>query len=119
MKQDQQTTDIEQAFIERLETHLQGHGIDTSDWDGEDDPAYIIATCFRSLLDNKKCPDCKLRQDERDVALIHAKVEKLTDEQVNERLAEMDTQWHDAIRKTTHPMDRRSMLMDIIFVSRP
>jgi Rps23 Pro-64 3,4-dihydroxylase Tpa1-like proline 4-hydroxylase len=53
------------------------------------------------------------------VALIHAKVEKLTDEQVNERLAEMDTQWHDAIRKTTHPMDRRSMLMDIIFVSRP
>ncbi len=50
---------------------------------------------------------------------IHREIEKLSEAEVDERLSEMPEQWQDAISKTTHPVDRRSLLEDIIYVSLP
>lgn len=49
-------SDIEQAFILRLDEELIKRGVDTSNWDGDDDPAEIIATgivAFRDMAVEK------------------------------------------------------------------
>lgn len=46
--------EVEQAFVMRLCERLNEFGIDTSDWDSEDDPATAIADCFGTLLQDEK-----------------------------------------------------------------
>ncbi len=45
-------SEFENEFIIRLENELQKRGVDTSGWDGDDDPAQILAQCITALRDN-------------------------------------------------------------------
>src|SRR4051812_36047283 len=57
----QKSNEAEQAFVVELCVKLQERGIDTSDWDGDDSAAIIIANNFHGLLDTLRTSNSELQ----------------------------------------------------------
>lgn len=49
------------------------------------------------------------------VRVMEARVSKLTTEEVDAELASLAA-WQEAVKRTTHPVDRRSLLVDILYL---
>lgn len=51
------------SFIDRLFTHLERRGIDTTNWDGDDDPETIIANGIEQRLTESQAENARLQRD--------------------------------------------------------